>query len=403
MKTQKSVSLLNGLISGCLAGLVVINASAQVQNDKFTIKNDPKSKIDKTIASDRIIVRFKDMEKAQQIHAKISADVVFSAKSVSGLQVVKLPSGKELESAIAAYTADPAVLYAEPDYTVRIEGIPNDSSFNQLWGMNNTGQTGGTPDADINAPEAWDITTGSADVVLAVIDTGIDYTHPDLAANAWSNPNEIAGNFIDDDGNGYVDDIHGIDTINNDSDPMDDNNHGTHVSGTIGATGNNALGVTGVNWNVQIAGCKFLSAIGAGSTADAIECLDYIWDLKVNRGINIVASNNSWGGGSYSQALYDAIAQQMNAGILFVAAVGSSGSDNDVTPNFPSSYNLSNVIAVTATTHNDDKAGDSNLGSRTVDVGAPGENILSTILGRAYASFSGVSMATASARVNSMR
>ena len=203
--------------------------------------------------------------------------------------------------------------------------------------MNNTGQSGGVADADIDAPEAWDISTGSHDVIIGVIDTGVDHTHPDLMANIWSNPGEIAGDGIDNDGNGFIDDMHGINAITSVGDPMDDQGHGSHVSGTIDAAGNNGIGVVGINHNVSIIGCKFLSASGSGSLFDALTCIDYFVDLK-NNGINVRATNNSWGGGRFSQALSDAITSSEEANILFVAAAGNDAYDNDAQASYPSGY-----------------------------------------------------------------
>jgi len=297
------------------------------------------------------------------------------------------------KAAIEALSKHPAVKYAEPDYQLQALGVPDDTLFPDLWGMNNTGQTGGVVDADIDAVEAWDITTGSSDIIVGVIDTGVDYTHPDLQANMWVNPGEIAGDGIDNDGNGYIDDIYGINAITGDGDPMDDNAHGTHVSGTLGATGNNAQGVVGVNHQVSIAGCKFLSAGGTGSTSDAIECVDYFVALK-NAGHNVRVTNNSWGGGSFSQALADSITDSENADILFVAAAGNDGVDNDINPHYPSSYDHDSILAVANTTHTDEMAWDSQWGLTSVDMGAPGSAILSTIPGGDFASYSGTSMAT---------
>jgi hypothetical protein len=317
---------------------------------------------------------------------------------VPGLQLIRLPATVDVMEAVRLYSQHPSVLYAQPNFlhhTMQEAHLtPNDTSYNQMWALNNTGQTGGTPDADIDAPEAWDLSTGSGSVVVFVIDTGVDYNHPDLIDNLWTNPGETPGNGIDDDGNGYVDDVYGIDTANNDSDPMDGNGHGTHVSGTIGARGNNGLGVVGVNWQVKIGQCKFLSDSGTGSTADAIECLQYIRNLKVNKGVPVIATNNSWGGGPFEQALYDAIKAHMDAGILFIAAAGNDGTDNDALPHYPSNYFLPNVISVAATDHNDDLASFSNYGLRTVHVGAPGKSILSTWPGNTYNTISGTSMAT---------
>jgi subtilisin family serine protease/PKD repeat protein len=287
----------------------------------------------------------------------------------------------------------PAVAYAEPNYLVNAEVTPNDSRFDELWALNNTGQTGGLTDADIDASEAWDISTGSSDVVVGVIDTGVDYNHPDLAANAWVNPGEIADDGIDNDNNGYIDDVHGINAITNSGDPMDDAGHGSHVSGTIGATGNNNEGVVGVNHHVAIAGCKFLDAAGSGTTADALKCMDYMVALK-NNGINVRVLNNSWGGGGSSQAMIDAINASQTADILFVAAAGNSAVDNDSNPHYPSSYNHDSVLSIASTTDSDDMSGFSQWGLTSVDLGAPGSAILSTIPGGGYDSFSGTSMAT---------
>jgi subtilisin family serine protease len=256
---------------------------------------------------------------------------------------------------------------------------PNDARFDELWGLHNTGQTGGTTDIDIDAPEAWDITTGSSSVIVGVIDTGIDYTHPDLIANVWQNPGEIPDNGIDDDGNGFIDDVHGINAITMTGDPMDDNGHGTHCSGTIGGVGNNSLGVAGVCWSVSIIGCKFMSAGGSGWTSDALTCVDYLTDLKTTYGYNVVASNNSWGGGSYDAALESAIDAMGTAGIIFCAAAGNSGTNNDTTPHYPSSYACSNIIAVTAV--DDDGVQWYNYGATSVDIAAPGRAILSTTPG----------------------
>ncbi|TMN89595.1 peptidase S8 [Pseudoalteromonas phenolica] len=298
-----------------------------------------------------------------------------------------------VKDALSKIRNNSAVLYAEPDYIVQANVMPDDTSFSELWGLHNTGQTGGVDDADIDAPEAWDISTGDRGIVVGVIDTGVDYTHPDLIANAWVNPGEIADDGIDNDGNGYIDDVYGIDAISGSGDPMDDNGHGTHVAGTIGASGNNGLGVVGVNHDVAIAGCKFLSASGSGSTSDAIECIDYMVDLK-NSGVNLRVLNNSWGGGGYSQALADAITASEQADILFVAAAGNSAVDNDVNDSYPSGYDHESILAVASTTSNDTMSGFSQWGLTTVDMGAPGSAILSTVPGGGYDSFSGTSMAT---------
>lgn len=305
-----------------------------------------------------------------------------------------------IKQAIEQLKASGQVIYAEPDYPLSIDTTPNDPSYSSLFGLNNTGQTGGTLDADIDAPEAWNITTGTSTTILAIIDTGVQYDHPDLAANMWTNPGEVGGTpGVDDDNNGYIDDIYGIDTSGSgDSDPMDDNGHGTHVAGIIGAVGNNNTGITGVNWNVKIMALKYLDASGNGNTSDAITLLNYVYDMKTNKGINIRLTNNSWGGGGYSQSLYDAIANTESAGILFVAAAGNDGNDNDTLAHYPSSYPLDSIVAVAATDDNDavyaDTGGSSNYGLTTVDLGAPGKSIYSTVINSTYGYKSGTSMAT---------
>ena len=290
------------------------------------------------------------------------------------------------EAAIQALARQPQVRLIEPDYTVFADAIPNDPRFDELWGLNNTGQSSGTPGADISAVEAWDITTGSSSVLVGVIDEGIQITHPDLAANIWVNPGEIAGNGIDDDGNGFIDDINGWDFFNNDNSVFDgpSDDHGTHVAGTIGAVGNNSTGVTGVNWNVTIMSLKFLGPTG-GSTADAISAIEYAQD----KGVPV--TSNSWGGGGFSQALKDAIDA---CNCVFVAAAGNDGQNTDVTPHYPSSYTSSNVISVASTTRTDARSSFSNFGATSVDLGAPGSSILSTVPTNTYGLKSGTSMAT---------
>ena len=289
----------------------------------------------------------------------------------------------------------PGFKMVEPDFMVGISAtIPIDPLYSSLYGMNNTGQTGGSSDADIDAPEAWDITTGSSDLVIGVIDTGIDYLHPDLVNNIWTNPGEIAADGIDNDGNGYVDDVHGYDFLNGDADPMDDRGHGTHVAGTIGGRGNNGTGVTGLAWNVQLMALKFLGADGFGPNSAAIEAVNYATMMRTNFGINIRATNNSWGGGGFTQALEDSITASGNAGMLFVAAAMNNASNNDATPVYPANYGSSNIIAVAASDHNDSLASFSDYGATTVDLAAPGANILSTTPNGTYSYYNGTSMAT---------
>jgi subtilisin family serine protease len=302
-----------------------------------------------------------------------------------GVQRFRLPEGLSLEEALGVFRGDPDVEYAEPNYYYHINGIPNDPLFNNLWGLRNTGQNSGTPDADIDATEAWDITTGSGSVVVAVIDSGVDYTHGDLSGNIWINTGEIGGNGIDDDGNGFVDDVRGWDFVLDRPDVSDVLGHGTHVAGTIAAMGNNLVGVSGVSWNAKIMALRFADAGGSGLTTDAISAINYANE----KGAHII--NLSWGGNSASQSLKDAIDA---SSALVVCAAGNSGLDNDTTPYYPASYSSANIIAVAATDEDDNLASFSNYGIDSVDVGAPGVNILSCRPGNGYAYEDGTSMAT---------
>jgi len=327
-----------------------------------------------TFASGEVIVRFNDGVSAatqSSILSSAGCESTGSFKLISNLVRAEITSHRSVRSTVARLNANANVAYAEPNFIVTAQVVPNDPQFPDLWGLDNIGQTGGTADADINGPEAWDVQTG-ARVVVAVIDTGLDYNHEDIVGNVWSNPGEIPNNGIDDDNNGFIDDDKGWDFANNDNDPFDDNLHGTHVSGTIAAVGNNAIGVTGVNWSAQIMPLKFLSANGSGTTADAISAIQYAIAMGA------AVSNNSWGGGAFSQALYDAIAEAGAAGQLFVAAAGNDSANTDVTPSYPASYDLDNIISVAATDDNDLLATFSNYGAVSVDLGAPGVDILST-------------------------
>lgn len=298
----------------------------------------------------------------------------------------------DLLELIAQLKASGLFEYVEPDWQVHALQEPNDSAYQDgtLWGLRNTGQSGGTAGIDINPVPAWATTTGADDVVVGVIDSGIRYTHQDLAANMWVNPGEVAGNGVDDDSNGYIDDVFGINAIDGSGDPADDNNHGTHVAGTIAATGFNGSEHVGVAYNTRLMALKFLDAQGSGSTSDAIRCIEY----AIAHGADVL--NNSWGGGGFSQALADAIEAANQAGILFLAAAGNSTSDNDSTPSYPSNYESANVIAVAAIDRTGALADFSSYGASTVDIAAPGVAIYSSTAtsDTSYASFNGTSMAT---------
>ena len=298
---------------------------------------------------------------------------------------VLVPKGTDKDTLIKRLSVHPAVAVAEPDYPLHALATPDDPDFGQLWGLLNTGQNSGTAGADIKATDAWDISTGSHEVVIGVIDSGMDYNHPDLLDNRWVNPGDLPGS------------TYGYSTLNAELDPMDSDSHGTHVAGTIGASGNNGIGVAGVNWSVTLLPCQFLGPTG-GSTAGAIECINYFTDLKLNHGVNVKATNNSWGGGSYSDTLRAAIESGGDAGILFIAAAGNDGVDADSTPMYPAAYDLDTIVSVASTDRNDAlsifTSGASNYGAVSVDLGAPGSAILSTVPGGGYASYSGTSMAS---------
>ncbi len=310
---------------------------------------------------------------------------------------VKIPDGWTVEEAIAAYRLQADVEYAEPNYYRYATATPNDPSFGNLWGLHNIGQAGGTPDADIDCPEAWDTQTGDPNVVVAVVDSGADLDHEDLSDNIWQNTGEdwSSGdpgyNGIDDDGNGKIDDYYGWDFENDDNDPDDDYSgvyHGTHVSGTIGAIGDNGTGVSGVNWRASLMVLKILDQNGNGSVANEIRAIEY----AIDNGAQII--NASFSGEASSSFEYNAVVNARDAGILFVAAAGNDGRNHDLMPVYPSGYDLANIISVGATDRNDILASFSNYGATSVDVAAPGVSIYSTMAGDSYQYLSGTSMAT---------
>jgi subtilisin family serine protease len=325
------------------------------------------------------------------------------------LELVRIPPGIGIAAAVRGLEMDPAVEFAEPNWIYHHTATSNDTYYTNgsLWGMYGDATTPSNSFGS-QAGEAWARgNTGSGTVYVGVIDEGVMYNHADLAANIWTNPFDPGGGG-DNDGNGYVDDVHGWDFAGNNNSTYDgaQDDHGTHVAGTIGATGGNGTGVAGVNWNIKLITAKFLGN-GGGTTANAIKAVDYITDLKTRHELNIVATNNSWGGGGYSQGLFDAIDRANAENILFIAAAGNGGSDgvgdsNDTTPFYPASYGNANVISVAAITSSGAKAGFSNYGATSVDLGAPGSGIWSTLPGgngkkrnsSSYGSYSGTSMAT---------
>ena len=383
----------------------------------------------------RVLASFLDGEILVQFAKTASADAVAAARGAVGgraveaiqtaamraqgmgtLERIAIGRGLGVEQAIAAIARRPGVVFAEPNWKLSTTAISNDPLYTtgQLWGMNGddaptaSGPSGTTNQFGSQAEKAWDAGfTGSKSVAVGIVDEGIDITHPDLRANIWVNPFDAAGDGIDNDGNGYIDDVNGWDFFSNDNTVYDGSgdDHGTHVAGTIGGVGGNGAGVAGVNWNVTMISTKFLGPNG-GYTSDAVRALDYLTDLKTRHGVNIVASNNSWGGGGYSSALHSAIIRGAKAGILFVGAAGNNASNNDATANYPSNYSTLQststdtaasyeaVIAVAALTSTGALASYSNYGATTVDIAAPGSGINSTLPGGTYGSYSGTSMAT---------
>lgn len=311
---------------------------------------------------------------AQNAQPQAIDEQKFLSNDLSRVYTVSLDESTPVEEVAKELSKSQEIEYAEPNHLYYTnQTMPNDPDFNKLWGLHNTGQTGGANDADIDAPEAWAINTNSSQVTVSVIDTGIDYNHEDLTSNIWLNTNEITNNAIDDDNNGYTDDVRGWDFVNNDNNPMDENGHGTHVAGTIGAVGNNGKGVVGVSRHVKLMPLRFLGANGSGSATNAAKAVYYatLMGAKV--------TNNSWGGGAYNQTLFNAIQEANAAGSLFVAAAGNSSKDTDTGAQYPAGYDLPNIISVAATDHNDSLAYFSNYGQNSVDISAPGVGILSTV------------------------
>jgi subtilisin family serine protease len=320
------------------------------------------------------------------------------------LELLRLPPGLAISEAVRGLSTDAAVDFVDANWLYYPSVVSNDTYYtgNQLWGMYGDA-TSPANQYGSQAGEAWAAgRTNCGNVVVGIIDEGYMHAHEDLAANAFRNPGEIAGNGVDDDGNGYADDVYGWDFDGGDSSLFDgvNDDHGTHVAGTIGGAGGNGRGVAGVCWSVKLMGAKFLGRRG-GTTANAIRAVDYFTDMKTRHGLNLVATNNSWGGGGFSQGLQDAIGRANNAGILFVAAAGNDAYDNDATASYPSGYPNANVVAVASIASNGALSSFSQWGATTVDLGAPGSAIMSTVpkaskgqVVSGYASYSGTSMAT---------
>ncbi|HMM79106.1 MAG TPA: S8 family serine peptidase [Pyrinomonadaceae bacterium] len=359
-----------------------------------------------------VLVRFKTsttLDRIREIALQNNDRVDDEIEAVKGLVVIDDLDDSDAEAVARQYAGLPSVLYAEPNLQIKLDepiqkqvprdlvlrddqpDQPNDPSFPEQWALNNLGQNGGTERADIDALKAWQVTKGSEEVVVAVLDSGVDLRHEDLRENIWTRPDNIPQ--YTDDEKGTFNDVHGFDVADELPDPMDDNGHGTHCAGIIGAMGNNGVGVTGVNWNVKIMPLKFLGSGGSGTTENAIEAINYAIERK-KAGVNVRVISASWGSTTYSRALEDAIRAAGDAGILFVAAAGNDGTNTDVWPHYPSSYKLPNLVSVAAVDRNDSLASFSNFGVKTVDLAAPGKDILSTWIGDEYREASGTSMAT---------
>jgi large repetitive protein len=363
-------------------------------------------------AEDRIIVKLKagaepasdaDLVAEDILRTRGARAEMLTTRRSDGSQLIHLNRSVSVEDAVRRAKEDRRVEYAEPDYFVyAMDTVPNDPLFNQMWGLSIAGCQFCSPTQqipNIDATKAWDITTGSDDVVAVVLDTGVQLQHEDLSANAWVNPREIAGNEVDDDNNGFVDDVNGwnfYDGNNQTFNPTAELGHGTHVAGSIGAVGNNGIGVTGVAWNVKLMSLKFLGGTaGKGSTSNAVKGIRYAIDMR-SRGVNVRVINASWGGGDESQALREAIADANTAGILFVCAAGNAGENIDDSPDFPAAYSidLPNAISVAALNQEGSLAYFSNFGHTSVSVAAPGVSIYSTYPGVGYRTLQGTSMAT---------
>lgn len=404
---------LNKLVFPVLATGMLLSVSCEKDNFSTEQEEAMITKDQLAFIPNEVLIKFKDGKSSSKtrssalslIGGSIMETIQTSAmKSANRDEVLLVNSKMSTLDAIAQLKGHPDVEYAEPNFIYNHNATSNDPSYTNgsLWGMYGDA-TSPSNQYGSQAGEAWAAgNTGSGTVYIGIIDEGYMYEHEDLAANAGTNPGEIAGNGVDDDGNGYVDDVYGWDFDGDDNSVFDgvDDDHGTHVAGTIGGVGNNGTGIAGVAWNVKLMGGKFLGRRG-GTTANAIKAVDYFTDLKTRHGINLVATSNSWGGGGFSQGLYDAIERANSAGILFIAAAGNESNNNDANLSYPGSYNNSNIITVASITNSGGISSFSNYGATTVDIGAPGSGIYSSVPVRSkgqmlsgYATYSGTSMAT---------
>jgi thermitase len=354
------------------------------------------------LGAPEILVKFKSgvsQATIEQLTAERNDRVEDRIENAAGWEAIDDFDNADAATLVKEYQQLPEVEYAEPNYEINLEEVgagslvpilPHDPQFNDQWALANSGQRGGKKGADISATLAWATTTGNDNVVVAVLDTGVDYNHEDLTENMWRRPEKMEP--YRDNELGTIDDENGFNAIDG-TDPMDDNGHGTHCAGIIGAEGENNLGIAGVNWKVQIMPLKFMNAGGSGSTKDAIEAINYVIERK-RAGVNVRIISASWGSTQKSRALGEVIRKAYENDILFVAAAGNSSVDNDRNPHYPSSYDVPNVVSVAALDRNDALASFSNYGAKSVAIAAPGVDILSTWLGNEYEEKSGTSMAT---------
>ena len=328
----------------------------------------------RAFVSNELLIKYKSFANTDQIRACQRQSGIIELKQFkkSRINLLKLPDNLSVDQAMELFNTDPSVEFVEPNYYYRPALIPNDPFYNKLWGADNTGQSingsSGLPDADIDLPEAWNITTGNDQIVVAIIDTGVDLSHPDLYNNIWLNKDEIPDNQQDDDNNGYIDDVVGWDFVDNDNLPDDSGRHGTHVAGTIAAAGNNEIGISGISWNVKIMVLRFINALNYGTTSDAVRAIEYAND----KGAQVI--NCSWGSPDFSLSLKEAIRA---SDALVVCSAGNDGQNIDNQANYPAAHNYSNMLATAASNPNDTLANFSNYSSVSVDVVAPGTNIYS--------------------------
>jgi subtilisin family serine protease len=395
------IALVLGLILVVAFGVQVKNLQKQFRSSVRIIPAEPKSRagvdqngLETSSATSRtrpnILVKFRagvSTDTVTQITARFNDQVQDDIEAVPGLKTIHDPDNTDAAALAAQYRSLPEVEYAEPNYEISIdqaasdEILLNDPRITEQWAL-----------TDVSAPKAWASTKGSKDIVVAVLDSGVEYTHADLANNIWTRPADMKP--YQDQDLGTIDDIHGYNAVTNDGDPLDENGHGTNCAGIIGAECRNALGLCGVNWNIKIMSLKIFNAGGFGHLADAVEALNYAIARK-QAGVNLRVINSSWGLSEHSRALENMISKAYEAGILFVAASGNTSANIDATPRYPASYGLRNIISVAATDKSGALAQFSNFGTMSVSVAAPGKEILTTALGNDYQERSGTSMAAA--------